>query len=798
MKNFILLAAAVFSFFTVSAQYPLVDIYDLQYRDDASLAVEDDLSNYNGDTVRVQGVVSFNPCDYALSSTGSRMGTFLQDEDGGPFTGIHVLIDWPAIGWTDLESLNDATLFVDNFQVGNIVECTGIINSFEGYTQLLLLPIESEIIGFSTMPTPTAAEISELMMSDGAGGQVINTLEGEKYEGMYVEFTGVYVTDITPSGLRWFWYVQDVDGNKIQIRDMSGHFRNDTYDDECNIWAGGAAGETNTPDAYTPPALGTNLAYIRGVIVEFTAETEYAIAPLSISDIGPALASPPVITDITRTPVVATSTETVSVSATITDLDGTVAYADLYYSYGIGNTGFTAVSMSDLAGDTWQGNIPGPGVDSTYVNFYISATDNDGNTINYPSPSSPIIYIVYDDGITSIVQIQNSPFSTGVSIWANDSIASMNIQAIVTSTTQTYDLGTVAIQEGSQAYEGIFIKSGPGDGTDVLFRGDEITITSAKIIEEFGVTKLANITYTLNSQMNALPAFVTGLDPLDVDAKIYDATEPYEGMLVKFDNAYVTSNNADEATGGAFGEWRVNLSNTPEVGMRCDDYSYELPFEFGPDTLTMGEELTYIQGIMYFSFGNWKLLPRDKNDIEGYHTTYPNSIVSFNFTSPIATGIIDQTAGTIELVVPEGTDVTSLVPTIDITGQYVDPASGVAQNFSSPVTYTSYSPVNFTPKSYEVTVTFQSGIEMQNLSEIQVYPNPTSDYLTVEIDASTAMQVSLEIKDLEGRNVLTINELCTVGKNSFGFDLRALANGLYLLQISNTEKSVSRKIEVSK
>ncbi len=786
------------TFYTVSAQYPLVDIYDLQYRDEASLAIEDDLSNYNGDTVRVQGVVSFDPCDYALSSTGSRMGTFLQDPDGGDFTGIHVLIDWPAIGWTDLESLNDATLFVDNFQVGNIVECTGIINSFDGYTQLLLLPIESEIIGFSTMPAPTAADISELMVSDGAGGQVINTIDGEKYEGMYIEFTGVYVTDVTPSGLRWFWYVQDLDGNKIQIRDMSGHFRNDTYDDECNIWAGGAAGETNTPDAYTPPALGSNLAYIRGVIVEFTAETEYAIAPLSISDIGPSLASPPVITDITRTPVVATSTETVTVSASITDLDGTVAYADLYYSYGIGNTGFTAVAMTDLAGDTWQGNIPGPGTDSTYVNFYISATDNDGNTINYPSPSTPIIYIVYDYGITSIVQIQNSPFSSGASIWANDSISSMNIQAIVTSTTQTYDLGLVAIQEGSQAFEGIFIKSGPGDGTDQLFRGDDITITSAKIIEEFGVTKLANITYTLNSQMNALPSFVTGLDPLDVDAKVYDATEPYEGMLVKFDNAFVTSNNADAATGGAFGEWRVNLSNSPELGMRCDDYSYEIPFEFGPDTLSMGEELTYIQGIMYYSFSNWKLIPRDKNDIEGYNTTYPNSIVSFNFTTPPATGIIDQTAGTIALVVPSGTDVTALVPSIDFTGQFVDPASGLTQNFSSPVTYTSYSPVNFSPKTYEVTVTFGAAIELQNLSEIQVYPNPVSDYLTVEIDASTAMQVSLEIKDLEGRNVLIINEICTVGKNSFGFDLRALANGLYLLQISNSEKSVSRKIEVSK
>ncbi len=785
------------TFQIASAQYPLIDIYDLQFRDDASLALEDDVSNYDGDTVRIQGVVTFNPCDYGLSSTGSRMGTFLQDPDGGPFNGVHVLIDYPAVGWPDLLSLNDATLFVDNFQVGNIVECTGIINSFEGNTQFLLLPIESSIIGFSTLPTPTPAEIAELMVSDGAGGQNINTLDGEKYEGMYVEFDNVYVTDVTPSGLRWFWYVQDAAGNKIQIRDMSGHFRNDSYDDECNIWAGGVAGESNTPDVYTAPAIGTNLSYIRGVIVEFTAETQYAIAPLTLGDIGPSLASPPIITNITRTPVVATSTATVSVSATITDLDGTIATADLYYSYGIGNTSFIIAPMSNIGGDTWQGNIPGPGTDSTYVNYYINSSDNDGNIINTPAPASPKIYIVYDGGINSIVQIQNTPFTNGASVWANDSIASMNIQATVTATTRTYDLGIVTVQEGSNPYEGIFIKSVPGDGTDMLFRGDNITITSAKVIEEFGVTKLSNITYTLNSQMNPLPAFVTGLNPLDVDAKLYAATEPYEGMLVKFDNAFVTANNADGAA-GTFGEWRVNLTNTPDIGMRCDDYSYEIPFEFGTDTLSMGEELAYIQGVMYYSFGNWKLLPRDKNDIAGYHTTYPNSIVSFNLTSPAATGTIDQAAGTISLVVPVGTDITSLSPVIDITGQYVDPASGVATNFTSPVVYTSYAPVNYSPKNYTVTVTFNSGIESQNLTDIQIFPNPTSDYLTVEIDAISTTQVSLELKDIEGRKVQNISELCTVGKNSFGFDLRGLANGLYLLQISNSEKTVTHKIMVSK
>lgn len=784
--------------FTASAQYPLVGITDIQFKDDAALGAEDDLSAYDGDTVRIQGVVTFNPCDYALSSTGSRMGTFLQDPDADQFAGIHVLIDWPAIGWTDLESLNDATLFVDNFQVGNIVECTGIVNSFEGNTQFLLLPIETEIIGFSSMPLPDEHEIAEFMVSDGAGGQVINTLDGEKYEGKYVEFTNVYVTDVVPSGLRWFWYLQDDAGNKIQIRDMSGHFRNDTYDDECNIWAGGAAGETNTPLAYTPPAIGTNLAYVRGVILEFTAETQYAIAPLLLTDIGPSLASPPVITDITRTPVSATSSETVTVSANITDIDGTVASADLYYSYGIGSTDWNLSVMSNVGGAIWSADIPGPGIDSTYVNYYIEAFDDDGNNISNPTAASPNTYVVYDGGINSIVQIQNTPFPSGSSIWANDSIADMDIEAIVTATTRTYDLGLVAVQEGSGAYEGIFIKSVPGDGTDALFRGDKIHITAAKVIEEFGVTKLSNITYTLISQMNDLPTYVNGINPLDVDAKVYAATEPWEGMMVKFDNAFVTSNNADAATGGAFGEWRVNSSNTPEIGMRCDDYSYEINFEFGVDTLTMGENLTYIQGLMYYSFSNWKLLPRDKNDIEGYTTTYPNSIVAFNFTTPAAAGTIDQVAGTINISVPMGTDLTALVPSIDITGQYVDPASGIAQNFSAPVTYTAYAPVTFEAKTYLVTVTEAVAINTLNLSEIQVYPNPTSDDLTVEIGVPTEMQVSIEIKDLEGRNIMIINELCHVGKNIFAFDLRAVPNGLYLLQISDKEKTRILKIEVSK
>ncbi len=50
--------------------------------------------------------------------------------------------------------------------------------------------------------------------------------------------------------------------------------------------------------------------------------------------------------------------------------------------------------------------------------------------------------------------------------------------------------------------------------------------------------------------------------------------------------------------------------------------------------------------------------------------------------------MINEGAKTIALTVPFGTDVTALVPTIVHTGVSVSPASGAAQDFTSPVTYT--------------------------------------------------------------------------------------------------------------
>ncbi|MCY7410019.1 MAG: hypothetical protein LH473_07085, partial [Chitinophagales bacterium] len=113
------------------AQYPLISINDLQLVDPQTLSNGKDTSLYYGDTVQVEGIVNFDPCDYGQSTTGSRNGTWLQTAGGGAWNGIHVLIDPGALGYSGtLNDLNNAVQFIDNFQVGNKVKCTGILSSF--------------------------------------------------------------------------------------------------------------------------------------------------------------------------------------------------------------------------------------------------------------------------------------------------------------------------------------------------------------------------------------------------------------------------------------------------------------------------------------------------------------------------------------------------------------------------------------------------------------------------------------------------------------------------------------------
>ncbi|MBN2400766.1 MAG: hypothetical protein JXN64_00045 [Spirochaetes bacterium] len=80
------------------------------------------------------------------------------------------------------------------------------------------------------------------------------------------------------------------------------------------------------------------------------------------------------------------------------------------------------------------------------------------------------------------------------------------------------------------------------------------------------------------------------------------------------------------------------------------------------------------------------------------------AITSFTFASPAATGFINETNHTVNVEVPYGTNITSLVPAIIHTGASISPASGIARNFSNAISY-AVTAADLSTQNYTVTVT---------------------------------------------------------------------------------------------
>ncbi|MBO0948942.1 IPT/TIG domain-containing protein [Fibrella forsythiae] len=123
-----------------------------------------------------------------------------------------------------------------------------------------------------------------------------------------------------------------------------------------------------------------------------------------------------------------------------------------------------------------------------------------------------------------------------------------------------------------------------------------------------------------------------------------------------------------------------------------------------------------------------------------------NSITAFAFNglSPAINATIS--GNTISATVPVGTNLTALVPTIVLpAGASVSPASGVAQNFSSPVTYT--------VKAEDGTIqTYTVSVSIQGISIVSFAPTSGGAGTTVVINGAGFSNVSTD-------NKVTINGL---------------------------------------
>jgi len=165
----------------------------------------------------------------------------------------------------------------------------------------------------------------------------------------------------------------------------------------------------------------------------------------------------------------------------------------------------------------------------------------------------------------------------------------------------------------------------------------------------------------------------------------------------------------------------------------------------------------------------------------GYLKVTPMSAVTdpiiSSFTIAGKTAMINNTAGTITAEVPNGTDLTSLAPTIALGGSATicSPTSGTAQDFSSPVTYT-VSDGGTNTKDYVVTITV-APLSIERLA----------------ITAETTLTLSQDFVDTAG------NDFITWSKGSANWDSRdntqtCERGPLYVSNLSSTDRFFTIKV----
>jgi hypothetical protein len=620
MKNFLLTGIMLlFTTLLFAQQYPLVTIQDIQFVPD-SLAHTDPPSPLNGDTVRIHGLVMVQPVIHpdtnrgVIISAGARWSIYVQDPQGGLWGGMNV-VQHDTVGPAQ-------NTFFDVVDTAQVWEFTGVVDEFFTSTQLNLVtnpPIPVTQIGGQL---PKRPEPIELTIGDFYTPQGTYNFNAEKYEGMYVILRNVISSDRVTSGTGGGNFrINDGQGKHAFVYNQSRYFK---------------TGAINPNPNYQPPLDGSYLEFVRGVVT--TRVDGYWIVPIYPGDIGPVLASPPIITTVRRNSALVAPNQAVEVSAKITDLDGTVANATLHYRVNEGSLNTINLVRSSSDTTLFSGTIPGVAMDSALVDFYLRAEDNEGNSAFSPQDTATgkYFYLVLNRPVT-IQDAQYSPFGSGFSAYHNYRISLTGVVTADTSDLPGHGSTPLRIymQNGTGPWSGIQIGTTGNLGNDILnlMQGDNVTLHGL-ITESFNVTRIDSITQiNVNSSNNPLPepaVISTGI--IGTLAGGVVQAEQWESVLIQYNNAVVTDDNADGNSGihnppanSNHGEIFVNdgTGNT-RVELQDGNHSYH---NFWDSTLasipgnirvTEGGMFQELKGIMYFSFSFYKLAPRKDSDFVGY------------------------------------------------------------------------------------------------------------------------------------------------------------------------------------
>jgi len=107
---------------------------------------------------------------------------------------------------------------------------------------------------------------------------------------------------------------------------------------------------------------------------------------------------------------------------------------------------------------------------------------------------------------------------------------------------------------------------------------------------------------------------------------------------------------------------------------------------------------------------------------------------------------------------------------------------------------------NITRGGFEIlkyTGPLSSGIwtNEQNYYNLNVFPNPVHDVITVNVDEKEESTLLLQLNDATGRIVFLGNQSAIAGLNTYELSLSNLSKGIYTLELKS--KTGSQKIKIA-
>ncbi len=162
-------------------------------------------------------------------------------------------------------------------------------------------------------------------------------------------------------------------------------------------------------------------------------------------------------------------------------------------------------------------------------------------------------------------------------------------------------------QSGTTDNSGLWVYTG-GDAADLPSRGDVVTVEGS-VTNYGGVIEIEQPSTVNVTGTGSVPSAVSvTADEVMTGGSRADALE---GVLVEVTNVEVLDGNPD-SDAGDFQEFLVGPSGASD-GVRVDDYVYDYPSDsIDP---AQGDTFQSITGPLHYTHGNYKIVPRDGNDI---------------------------------------------------------------------------------------------------------------------------------------------------------------------------------------